>query len=112
MIKREPITETMSASDVRQQFARTINKVAREHTRVIVEKNGVPVAAIIPIGEMRTMEPTDAGMAQAARAVAAMREAFKDVPQEEIEREAEKAIKEVRAEMRAERERLAAKVDR
>lgn len=36
-----------------------------------------------------------------------MREAFKDVPQEEIEREAEQAVAEVRAEIRAEREQAA-----
>ncbi len=36
-----------------------------------------------------------------------MRAAFRDVPAEEIEREAERALAEVRAEMRAEREQAA-----
>lgn len=111
MAKQEPGTETMSASDVRQHFASTINKVARDHTQVIIEKNGVPVAAIVPIEHMPRFDPEDAGMLRAAWAVAAMRKAFADVPQEVIEREAEKAIRDVRAEMRAERERLATVAD-
>jgi prevent-host-death family protein len=111
MEKQGSVTETMSASEVRQHFASTINKVARDHTRVIVEKNGVPVAAIVPMEYMPRFDSEDAGMTRAAWAVAAMRKAFADVPQEEIEREAEKAITEVRAEMRAERERLAAVTD-
>lgn len=36
-----------------------------------------------------------------------MRDAFKGVPQEEIEREAEKAVAEARAEMKREREQAA-----
>jgi hypothetical protein len=39
--------------------------------------------------------------------LAEMREAFKDVPQEEIEEETNKAVAEVRAQMRAEREQAA-----
>ena len=47
-------------------------------------------------------------MLERAEVINQMREAFKDVSPEELEREAEKAVAEVRAEMRAERELLAA----
>ena len=39
MREREPVTQTMKASDVRAQWGQLLNKVARRETRVVVEKS-------------------------------------------------------------------------
>ena len=107
MRERQSETQTMKASEVRQQFSSVINHVARDEARVIVEKSGVPVAAIVPAKELRRLERLDAEDQKAWEVVLSMREAFRGVPPEEIEREAERAWAEVRAEMRAERKQAA-----
>ena|SRR5215218_5692724 len=107
MRERQPETQTINASEVRQNFSSVINRVARDEARVIVEKSGVPVAVIVPARELRWLEEIDADLAERRRIVEAMRAPFRGIPAEEIEREAEKAWAEVRAEMRAEREQAA-----
>jgi prevent-host-death family protein len=91
----------MTASEMRQNFASTINRVAREHAQIIVEKNGVPVAAVIPIKDFRHLERLEARRREAWEALEAMRESFRDVSNEELEHEALKAVAEARAAMRA-----------
>ncbi len=99
----QPKTEVMKASEVRQHFSRVINHVARDEARVIVEKNGLPVAAIVPTKDLQRLERIDADIAEGWRILEAMRAPFQDVPTEEIEREAARAIAESRAERRADR---------
>lgn len=108
MSERQTKTQAIKASEVRQNFSSIINRVAREDTRVIVEKSGAPVAAIISAKDLQRLNELDARRAERRRIIEAMREPFRDVPPEEIEREAMRAWAEVRAEMRAEREHAAA----
>lgn len=105
----EPINPPvyMAASEVRQNFSATINRVAEEETRIIIRKDGAPVAAIVPLRDVRSLEQSDAKFAAARAAIERLRDKFKDVDPEELDREAEKAIREVRADMEAERKRLA-----
>ena len=104
MTKNERTTQTMTATDARQHFASAINQVARHETEIIVEKSGVPVAAIVSIEDYRRLKDQDAQRARRFKIMDEVRAAFADVPPEELEREAKKALDEVRAEMRAERE--------
>ena len=39
--------QTLKASDVRSNWSQLLNKVFRNQTRVIVEKSGIPIAAVI-----------------------------------------------------------------
>ena len=94
----------MTATDVRQHFASAINQVARQETEIIVEKSGIPVAAIVSIDDYRRLKDQDAKRAKDFKIFDEMRAAFADVSNEELEREAKKALDEVRAEMRGERE--------
>lgn len=107
MPRQQPETQTIKASEVRQQFSSVINHVARDEARVIVEKSGVPVAAIVPAKDLRRLEEIDEDIAEGWRILEAMRAPFRGIPAEEIEREAERAWAEVRAEMRAERKQAA-----
>ena len=47
VLPTQPATETMKMTDAKQQFSRVVNNVFRTHTRVLVEKGGIPVAAIV-----------------------------------------------------------------
>jgi prevent-host-death family protein len=98
MAEREPTTQTVKASEARAQWSQLINKVARRQTRVIVEKSGVPVAAIISTQDLERLNHLEAQRQRDFQALENSWAAFKDAPAEEVEREAAKAIAEVRAE--------------
>ncbi len=101
MREHQPMTETLKASEVRQQWSDVVNKVARREARVVVEKSGVPVAAVVSADDLARLQQLDAEREQAFAALDRIGAAFKDVPAEEIEREVAKALAEVRAENRA-----------
>jgi prevent-host-death family protein len=51
----EPMTKTIKASVARQQFSKMLNEVFRGESRVVVEKSGIPVAAIIPAKDLQLL---------------------------------------------------------
>ncbi|KKP93635.1 MAG: hypothetical protein UR98_C0003G0005 [Parcubacteria group bacterium GW2011_GWA1_36_12] len=99
------MTQVMKASDVRAQWSQLLNKVFRSKTRVVVEKSGIPVAAVISAEDLQRFTQMEEQRKERFKALDKMREAFKDVPLEEIDREVKKAISEVRAENRAKNKR-------
>jgi prevent-host-death family protein len=95
------MTKTIKASVARQQFSKVLNDVYRTESRVLVEKSGIPVAAIIPAKDLQLLTRLEAERKNKDFAILdEMREAFKDVPPEEIEREVARAINQVRKENR------------
>jgi prevent-host-death family protein len=96
----KPMTETIKASDARQQFSKLLNEVFREESRVLVEKSGIPVAAIISASDFKRLARLEAERNRDFAILDEMREAFKDVPPEEIEREVARAISQIRGENR------------
>lgn len=100
-----PTETTMKLTDTKQQLSQVVNRVARGETRVVVEKSGLPVAAIISVEEYRRFKHQEQEAARATLhdAFSRFSDAFKDVSDEELERELARAQAEVRAEMRAER---------
>lgn len=96
-------TETMKISDVKQQLNSLVNRVYRQETRVLVEKSGIPVAAIVSADDLRRLERLDEERAERFKVIDEMRAAFRDIPAEEIEQEAARSLAEVRAERAAER---------
>ncbi len=104
MREQEPMTQTMKISEVRGQLNTLVNRVYRKETRVLVEKSGIPVAALVSTDDLQRLNQLDAKREADFAVIDEMRTAFKDVPPEEIEREAARALAEVRAEIRAERD--------
>lgn len=103
MAAQQPMTQTMKISSVRAELNTLVNQVYRHETRVVVEKSGIPVAALVSTEDLRRLDRLDAQDREAREVLAAMRAPFRGVSPEEIERETERAIAEVRAERRAER---------
>jgi prevent-host-death family protein len=97
----EPITETMKISDVRSNLNTLVNEVYRHEKWVIVEKSGIPVAAVVSTEDLRQLGQLRKKREEMFKTVDRMRAAFADVPPEEIDRMAEQTIAEVRAERRA-----------
>ena len=100
MRERRPLTQVMKASEARQRWSEILNGGFRGNTRVVVEKSGIPVAAVISAQDLERLNQLEAQREERFRVLDRMREAFKDVPPEEIEREVAQAIAEVRAERR------------
>jgi prevent-host-death family protein len=86
----EPMTKTIKASVARQQFSKVLNDVFRGESRVVVEKSGIPVAAIISASDFKRLARLEAERNRDFDILDELREAFKDVPAEEIEREVAK----------------------
>ena len=100
--RERPITQTINASVARQEFSQIVNRVFRQEARVLIEKSGIPVAAIVSTDDLALLRRLDDERRQRFAVLDRMREAFRDVPPEEIEQEVASALSEVRAERRAE----------
>ena len=99
-----PIRETMKFTEARQQLSQVVNRVARRENRVLLEKSGVPVAAIVSADDLQRLEELEMRRQEQFEAIARISDAFADVPIDELERQVERAVAEARAELRAERE--------
>jgi prevent-host-death family protein len=97
MREREPMTQTMKASEARQNFSDVLNRVFRRETRVLVEKSGIPVAAIISAQDLDRLTHFDEQRINDFAILDEIRAAFRGVPPDEIEREVARAIQEVRS---------------
>ncbi len=100
MRERSPMTQTIKASDVRQQWSELINKVFRKETQVIVEKSGIPVAAIVSADDLARLNRYDQERQERFKILDEIGEVFKDVPPAELEQEVAKALAAVREENR------------
>ena len=109
MGQHEPATQTVKASDARQHFSQLLNQVFRKETRVIVEKSGIAVAALISADDLARLDRYDRLQSARFRALDATREVFKDVPDDELEAEVTRAVAEARAELRQERAEFASR---
>lgn len=96
MYERQPVIQTINASQARQQFSQLLNQVFRRQARVIVEKSGIPVAAIVSAQDLEQLSRLEQQRAERFKALDATRGAFKVIPDEELEREVAKAIAAVR----------------
>ncbi len=92
--------ETMSASDVRQNFGSVVNRVARGEGRVVIEKHGSPAAGIVSIEDIRRLRQMDVVTSRRRQVVEDIRRHFRDVDPEEMERETNKIFEEMRQEDR------------
>ena len=89
--------------DARDNLSGVVNDVAKGKAPVVVEKSGLPAVAIISLEEYRWFKLYEDERKEAWDALARISEAFADVPLDELEAEVDRAVAEVRSEMRTER---------
>lgn len=102
-VPKQRTVETMSVSEARQRFSETLNRVYLGDERVIIEKNGIPVAAIVPISTVRDAEITEQNRNAVLDAFRNLQDAFADVPEDELEQELANAVAEAKDIRRAKR---------
>ncbi len=97
MRSSDPMTETMKISAVKTQLSTLVNRVYRKETRVVVEKSGIPVAALVSTEDLARLDRFDRERAARFAVLDEMRAAFAGVPPEETERETDRITTALRA---------------
>jgi len=105
MRDQEPMTQVMKISDVKNTLSSLVNKVYRKETRVLVEKAGIPVAALVSADDLNRLQQLDRAWNERTNAIERFSQAFADVPTEEAEAEVTRIIAERRQRRAAEAER-------
>ena len=96
MREREPMTQTMKASEARGAWSKLLNQVFRRETRVVVEKHGIPIAAIISAEDLRMLNELEAERRRRFEVLDEIRGVLANVSTEDLEQEVEQAITEAR----------------
>jgi prevent-host-death family protein len=96
----DPMTQTIAASEARQHFSQLLNQVFRREKRIVIEKSGVPVAALVSADDLEQLRRFEEQRREDFAVIDRIREAFQGVPAEEIEREVARAVSEVRQQRR------------
>jgi prevent-host-death family protein len=105
MREQELMTRTMKISDVKNQLSSLVNQVYREETRILVEKAGIPVAALVSADDLRRLNQLDRAWDERTKAIKRFSQAFADVPTEEAEAEVARIIADRRQRRAGEAER-------
>jgi prevent-host-death family protein len=105
MGEQRPLTQSMKISDVKSTLSSLVNKVYRKETRVLVEKAGIPVAALVSADDLRKLTQLDRAWDERTKAIERFSQAFADVPAEKAEAEVARIIAERRQRRAAEAER-------
>jgi len=97
-------SQRLKASDVRQHWSEVINRVFREKTRVIVEKSGITVGAIISEQDLARLEALDRQERERRELLERRRASFADVPEDELLEETVRIVQQVHAEERSKKQ--------
>jgi prevent-host-death family protein len=98
----------MSEAEVGQKWAEVVEAVTRERARIIVEQDGVPVAAVISADDLERYKRLDREAQERMKILLERARApFQGKSDEEIIEEIAQVIEEVRAEMLEEARRKA-----
>jgi prevent-host-death family protein len=103
MREQQPMTQTMKISEVKNQLSSVVNRVYRKETRVLVEKAGIPVAALVSADDLTRLQQLDQDWEAGTRAIERFSQAFADVPVPELEATIAEIIAEGRAHDEVER---------
>ena len=86
----------MAVAEARRRFSRILDDVRETDEPMIIEKSGVPVAALVPLTVLDRDRRWAAERAERIALLERMRRPFRDVPTEEIETRVREAITSVR----------------
>jgi prevent-host-death family protein len=89
-------TRRVGAARARQTFSQLLDDVRRAERPVIIEKSGVPVAAVVPLSMLERERRWSEKRAERVALLERLRRPFAAEPRERIEREARAAVQAVR----------------
>ena len=93
-------TETLKVVDPQANWRAVLDRVRRGETRVLLEEEGTPVAAIISPDDFDRFRQWEAARQEDLRVLKRSWAAFADVPEDDLERKVERALRKVRAQQR------------
>jgi hypothetical protein len=102
-----PSLHEIDITEVNGRLESLLRAFSEHQERFLIGTSAGPVAALIPVTDLRRLIELDEQDRAARAVVADMRAAFRDVPDEEIERQTESIMAEIRKENRAARARAA-----
>lgn len=85
-------TDSMNFTKARQHLSEIVNQVARRERRVLLEKHGAPVAAIVSHDDLKRLKELDEEEQRRTAAFKAISDRLADVPLDELEQEIAKSI--------------------
>ena len=97
------VTRSVEADEFKQSLPQTLSAVARGGERVIVEEDGVAVAAIVSLDDLKQLARLDARREAFFETLERIGAAFADEDPEESDRLSALALQEAREQMRRER---------
>jgi hypothetical protein len=104
MATHEPPVRSLDVDEVTRTLPETLVTVSRKQERIIIEKDGTPVAAIVSLQDLKQLARLDAEREERFKVFDRIGAAFAHETEEESERLALLALAEVREEMQRERE--------
>ena len=104
MAAHELPARAIDAEDVRRSWPQTLTAVSCKGERIVVEEDGVAVAAIVSIQDLARLARLDAERDERFKVFERLGAAFAQEDPEESDRLAALALAEARADMRRERE--------
>ena len=93
---RKPSVQRINIAQVRGELDTLITLVSQNEARVLVEADGSPVAALVSAADLDRLDRLDRERGGRFRVIDEARDVFKDVSPEEIDREADRAVSELR----------------
>ncbi len=78
------MTDTLPLATVKDRFSEIVDRVNREHNRVVVTRNGVPTAVLMSLEEIESLDETLAYLSD-SNDMDAIRESIKDVEEGRVE---------------------------
>lgn len=96
-------TELISVEEFQEQSDTLIRQAAGRVNRIAVAQNGQIVAALVSASDLERLEEMEQRREERIRLVKSIRENFAGIPEDELIREGETALREVRENMDLER---------
>lgn len=90
------VTKTVKETEARQHFSQLLGEVSRREARVLVEKSGIPVAAIVAAEDLDRLRHWEAQQQERLDLLGRMRSGFTGLSEEQISQDVAKVIDQVR----------------
>lgn len=91
------MTQTLNITLARSQLSDLAARVFRGESRIIIQKSGIPVAALVSLPDLERLALLEARQQEGFAVMDQMRASFADVSPAELERQLRKALDQTRA---------------
>jgi hypothetical protein len=104
MATHEPPARSIDVEDAKHRLPELLTSVTRKNERIVIEQDGVAVAAIVSLQDLKALARLDAEREERFKVFDRIGAAFAHEDPEESDRLAALAVAEAREDMRRERE--------